>query len=105
MEEIHFCHDLTGVQIVEICLATPPLNGGLIDLQQLCKLLHPKRKHDHESVSEDDRLCAIISAGNKMLASSLPFETMRDRNEILDLAQATASLVFVFSDKYQMRTF
>ncbi|GKU89181.1 hypothetical protein SLEP1_g3351 [Rubroshorea leprosula] len=48
-----------GVQIVEICLATRPHNGGLINLQELCNLLRQKRKHDREAVSEDDCLRAI----------------------------------------------
>ncbi|KAK4572735.1 hypothetical protein RGQ29_030955 [Quercus rubra] len=47
-----------GVQIVEICLATRPHNGGLINLQELCILLH-QRKSDREAVSEDDCLRAI----------------------------------------------
>jgi ESCRT-II complex subunit VPS22 len=48
-----------GVQIVEICLATRPHNGGLINLQELCALLRQKRKSDREAVSEDDCLRAI----------------------------------------------
>ncbi|KAK6229683.1 Snf8/Vps36 family - like 1 [Theobroma cacao] len=91
---------LTGVQIVEICLSTRPLNGGLIDLQELCKLLRQKRKHDREAVSEDDCLRAIsklktlgsgfevISAGKKKLVRSVPTELKKDHNEILELAQA-----------------
>ncbi|TYJ48712.1 hypothetical protein E1A91_A01G082900v1 [Gossypium mustelinum] len=89
-----------GVQIVEICLATRPLNGGLIDLQELCKLLRQKRKHDREAVSEDDCLRAIsklktlgsgfevISAGKKKLVRSVPTELNKDHNQILELAQA-----------------
>ncbi|OMP04448.1 Biopterin transport-related protein BT1 [Corchorus olitorius] len=83
-----------GVQIVEICLSTRPLNGGLIDLQELCKLLRQKRKYDREAVSEDDCLRAIrsgfevISAGKKKLVRSVPTELKKDHNEILELAQA-----------------
>ncbi|KAK8706052.1 hypothetical protein V6N13_049630 [Hibiscus sabdariffa] len=91
--------NLTGVQIVDICLATRPLNGGLIDLQELCKLLRQKRKHDREAVSEDDCLRAIsklktlgsgfevISAGKKKLVRSVPTELNKDHNAILELAQ------------------
>jgi len=50
---------LTGVQIVDICLATRPLNGGLINLQELCQLLCQRRKSDCGVVSEDDCLRAI----------------------------------------------
>ncbi|KAK1581561.1 hypothetical protein Q3G72_006993 [Acer saccharum] len=35
-----------GVQIVDICLATRAHNGGLINLQELCKLLRQRRKSD-----------------------------------------------------------
>lgn len=49
----------TGVQIVDICLATRPHNGGLINLQELCNLLRQRRKSDREAVSEDDCLRAI----------------------------------------------
>ncbi|XP_031260210.1 vacuolar protein sorting-associated protein 22 homolog 1 isoform X2 [Pistacia vera] len=48
-----------GVQIVEICLATRPHNGGLINMQELCNLLRQKRKSDREAISEDDCLRAI----------------------------------------------
>jgi hypothetical protein len=50
---------LTGVQIVDICIATRSHNGGLIDLLDLRKLLCQKRKATLESLSEDDCLRAI----------------------------------------------
>ncbi|GAB4849648.1 hypothetical protein Ancab_004443 [Ancistrocladus abbreviatus] len=89
-----------GVQIVEICLATRPHNGGLISLQELCNLLGLKRKNAREPVSEDDCLRAIsklkvlgsgfevISFGKKKLIRSVPTELNKDHNEILELAQA-----------------
>ncbi|XVE80359.1 hypothetical protein DITRI_Ditri14bG0133600 [Diplodiscus trichospermus] len=54
-----FARKHKGLQIVEICLATRPLNGGLIDMQEICKLLRQKRKLDCEAVSEDDCLRVI----------------------------------------------
>ncbi|CAN6460197.1 unnamed protein product [Victoria cruziana] len=48
-----------GVQIVDICLATRPTNGGLIDLQELCSLLNQRRRAARDTVSEDDCLRAI----------------------------------------------
>ncbi|RYR28257.1 hypothetical protein Ahy_A01g004761 isoform D [Arachis hypogaea] len=51
--------NLAGVQIVDICLATRPHNGGLINLQELCHLLRQRRKSDRGVVSEDDCLRAI----------------------------------------------
>ncbi|XP_028795226.1 vacuolar protein sorting-associated protein 22 homolog 1-like isoform X1 [Neltuma alba] len=89
-----------GVQIVDICLATRAHNGGLINLQELCRLLCQRRKSDRGSVSEDDCLRAIsklkvlgsgfevISVGKKKLVRSVPTELNKDHNEILELAQA-----------------
>lgn len=89
-----------GVQIVEICLATRPHNGGLINLQDLCNVLSKKRKNAREPLSQDDCLRAIsklkvlgsgfevITVGRKKLVRSVPTELNKDHNEILDLAQA-----------------
>ncbi|ONI13216.1 hypothetical protein PRUPE_4G210400 [Prunus persica] len=89
-----------GVQIVDICLATRPHNGGLINLQELCNLLRQRRRSDREAVSEDDCLRAIsklkvlgngfevISVGKRKLVRSVPTELNKDHNEILELAQA-----------------
>ncbi|XP_047317370.1 vacuolar protein sorting-associated protein 22 homolog 1 [Impatiens glandulifera] len=89
-----------GVQIVDICLSTRPLNGGLISLEELRKLLSQRRKSARESVSDDDCLRAIsklkmlgngfevISVGKKKLVRSVPTELNKDHNEILELAQA-----------------
>ncbi|MED6143941.1 hypothetical protein PIB30_010606 [Stylosanthes scabra] len=89
-----------GVQIVDICLATRPHNGGLINLQELCHLLRQRRKSDRGVVSEDDCLRAIgklkvlgsgfevISVGKRKLVRSVPTELNKDHNEILELAQA-----------------
>ncbi|KAL5735985.1 hypothetical protein ACOSP7_030446 [Xanthoceras sorbifolium] len=101
-----------GVQIVEICLATRPHNGGLINLQELCKLLRQRRKSDREAVSEDDCLRAIsklkvlgsgfevISVGKKKLVRSVPTELNKDHNQILELAQAQG---FVTVDEVEKR--
>ncbi|KAG6790629.1 hypothetical protein POTOM_006788 [Populus tomentosa] len=101
-----------GVQIVEICLATRPHNGGLINLQELCALLRQKRKSDREAVSEDDCLRAIsklkilgsgfevISVGKRKLVRSVPTELNKDHNEILELAQAQG---FVTVDELERR--
>jgi len=89
-----------GVQIVDICLATRPHNGGLINLEELCRLLNQRRKSAREAVTEDDCLRAIsklkvlgngfevISVGKGKLVRSVPTELNKDHNEILELAQA-----------------
>ncbi|XP_040990167.1 vacuolar protein sorting-associated protein 22 homolog 1 isoform X2 [Juglans microcarpa x Juglans regia] len=101
-----------GVQIVDICLATRPHNGGLINLQELCNVLRQRRKSDRGAVSEDDCLRAIsklkalgsgfevISVGKKKLVRSVPTELNKDHNEILELAQAQG---FVTVDEVERR--
>ncbi|CAN6460193.1 unnamed protein product [Victoria cruziana] len=89
-----------GVQIVDICLATRPTNGGLIDLQELCSLLNQRRRAARDTVSEDDCLRAIsklkglgsgfevLSVGKKRLVRSVPTELNKDHNELLEIAQS-----------------
>ncbi|KAK4383404.1 Vacuolar protein sorting-associated protein [Sesamum angolense] len=101
-----------GVQIVDICLATRPHNGGLISLEELCKLLGQRRRGAREAVSQDDCLRAIsklkvlgngfevISIGKKKLVRSVPTELNKDHNEILELAQVQG---FVTVDEVQRR--
>ncbi|CDP05766.1 unnamed protein product [Coffea canephora] len=101
-----------GVQIVDICLSTRAHNGGLISLEELCKLLGQRRKGAREAVSEDDCLRAIsklkvlgsgfevISVGKRKVVRSVPTELNKDHNEILELAQAQG---FVTVDEVQRR--
>ncbi|KAL3355734.1 hypothetical protein AABB24_016752 [Solanum stoloniferum] len=102
--------NLAGVQIIEVCLATRPHNGGLISLDDLCKLLGQRWKAVRETISEDDCLRAIsklkvlgsgfevITVGKKKLVRSVPTELNKDHNEILELAQAQG---FVTVDEVQ----
>ncbi|CAF2072184.1 unnamed protein product [Brassica napus] len=91
-----------GVQIIEVCMLTRSLNGGLISLQELCNHLRQRRKKDSEAVNEDDCLRAIsklkvVEAGKpdrlnlnstkKKLVRSVPTELNKDHNQILELAQ------------------
>ncbi|RID79012.1 hypothetical protein BRARA_A01786, partial [Brassica rapa] len=88
-----------GVQIIEVCMLTRSLNGGLISLQELCNHLRQRRKKDREAVTEDDCLRAIsklkvlgsgfevITIGKKKLVRSVPTELNKDHNQILELAQ------------------
>lgn len=86
-----------GVQIVDICLATRPRNGGLIDLEELRGSLAKRRRA--VSITEDDCLRAIgklkklgggyevFSVGRRKLVRSVPMELNRDHNLILEIAQ------------------
>lgn len=88
-----------GVQIVDICLATRPHNGGLIDLEELCFLLSKKRRTAREPITMDDCRRAIsklevlgsgfevCSVGKRKLVRSVPTELNKDHNQILELAQ------------------
>ncbi|KAK1584235.1 hypothetical protein Q3G72_031066 [Acer saccharum] len=76
-----------GVQIVDICLATRAHNGGLINLQELCKLLHQRRKKVHFFQVLGSGF-EVISVGKKKLVRSVPTELNKDHNQILELAQA-----------------
>ncbi|KAH9320817.1 hypothetical protein KI387_015456, partial [Taxus chinensis] len=88
-----------GVQIVDICLATRPHNGGLIELRELQALLSKRRRSSREAISEDDCIRAIsklkalgsgfevYSVGKKKLVRSVPTELNKDHNEILEMAQ------------------
>ncbi|KAI5058956.1 hypothetical protein GOP47_0025275 [Adiantum capillus-veneris] len=88
-----------GVQIVDICLATRPYNGGLIDLEELRLLLSKKQMASREPISEDDCRRAIsklevlgsgfevFSVGKRKMVRSVPTELNKDHNLILELAQ------------------
>ena len=45
-----------GVSVVEVCRATRPQNGGLIDLQELTRLVTRRRGSAVDKVSPDDIL-------------------------------------------------
>ncbi|XP_078434120.1 EAP30/Vps36 family protein [Wolffia australiana] len=94
-----------GIQIVEICLKTRQHDRGLIDLQELHRLLCRRRTASAEQVSEDDCIRAIkklkilgsgfevISIGRKKLVRSVPTELNKDHNQILELAQARGFVI------------
>jgi ESCRT-II complex subunit VPS22 len=48
-----------GVQLVEACLASRPLNGGLMELGQLRAAVERRRGSRSDPVSEDDIVRAI----------------------------------------------
>ena len=61
---------------MDICLATRPHNGGLINLQELCALLRQRRRTDRGAVSEDDCLRAISKL--KVLYFSIYYLSQND---------------------------
>lgn len=89
-----------GVQVVEACLATRAVNGGLMDLAALSRYVQRRRGSRAEPVSEDDLLraigklkilgggWAITKVGTRRLVRSVPGELSTDSNALLSLAQA-----------------
>ena len=96
-----FYYELS-VQIIEECLRTRNINGGLIDINELCALIKNKRKKQANAISTDDIKCAIakvkglgngfgvITIGRKEMVKSVPMEFNRDHTTILSHCQSTA---------------
>ena len=96
-----FYYELS-VQIIEECLRTRNLNGGLIEINELCAKIKNKRKKQASAISTDDIKCAItkvkslgngfgvITIGRKEMVKSVPMEFNRDHSQILSHCQATA---------------
>ncbi|KAK9802568.1 hypothetical protein WJX73_004617 [Symbiochloris irregularis] len=88
-----------GVQIVEACLATRGVNGGLMDLDALSLFVRRRRGSRAEEISTDDLLRAIsklktlgggwsvTKIGSRRLVRSVPGELSTDSNAVLSLAQ------------------
>lgn len=90
-----------GVQIVEICIKTRPINGGLIDMDDALVALRKTRGVKGKEVNKDDieravkQLGAlgsgfkIIRLGAKKMLQSVPYQLSNDHTDILELAQIT----------------
>eukprot|EP01023_Acetabularia_acetabulum_P015118 TRINITY_DN17334_c0_g1_i1.p1 TRINITY_DN17334_c0_g1~~TRINITY_DN17334_c0_g1_i1.p1 ORF type:complete len:215 (-),score=38.17 TRINITY_DN17334_c0_g1_i1:1-645(-) len=88
-----------GVQIVEACLVTREINGGLMDLQNLRKYVLKRRGSQADPVSDDDIVRSIkklgvlgggfdiVKVGNRTFVRSVPGELNLDKNKIIELAQ------------------
>nr|CAG4649520.1 EOG090X09XM [Scapholeberis mucronata]SVE93752.1 EOG090X09XM [Scapholeberis mucronata] len=98
-----------GVQVIEVCLATAPKNGGLITLGELRQRLVKARgkSQHHQEISNDDILRAIkklkvlgpgfsiinlrgSSDSSETLIRSIPGELNPDHTEVLKVAEAKA---------------
>ncbi|XP_020892186.1 vacuolar-sorting protein SNF8 [Exaiptasia diaphana] len=89
-----------GVQIVEVCIATRPRNGGLIVLDDLHSKISKSSKV-RQDVTLDDLERAIkklhvlgsgfqvIPVGSKRLVQSVPGELSMDDTAVLQLAQGS----------------
>ncbi len=94
-----------AVQIIEICLITRPLNGGLISLSDLTQRVRVRRKLDQ--ITKDDIKTAmgkvhllgagfsLLKSGRTTLVVSVPLELSSDHSTILEVAQDRASHVSI----------
>jgi len=89
-----------AVQIVEICMQTREVNGGLIDLDLLIDLLQKKRGPTAKEISSNDieRSVAklqvldnyrVLTIGSRKMIQSVPVELSSDDTTVLALAQET----------------
>ncbi|WIA20184.1 hypothetical protein OEZ85_006032 [Tetradesmus obliquus] len=89
-----------GVQLVEACLASRQLNGGLMELGALRAAVERRRGSRSDPVSEDDIVRAvrklkvlgggidIVTIGRGTYIRSVPGEFNTDKNKVMELAQA-----------------
>jgi ESCRT-II complex subunit VPS22 len=90
-----------GVQVVEACMATRELNGGLLDLVTLHRLVLRRRGSLADPISPDDIIQAVkklkvlgggfdlVKIGQQQYIRSVPGELNTDKNKILEVAQGT----------------
>ena len=90
-----------GIQIVEICMKSRNLNGGLMDLDDALTAVRKRRGTRGQQVSRDDiekavkQLKAlgegfqIIRVGAKKMLQSVPYQLSNDHTTVLQLAQST----------------
>lgn len=88
-----------GVQVVEACLATRSINGGMMELPALLRYVNRRRGSQADPISEDDVARAIkklqvlgggfglVAVGRQQLVRSVPGELNMDKNKVLELAQ------------------
>eukprot|EP00878_Enallax_costatus_P028308 GHUV01030568.1.p1 GENE.GHUV01030568.1~~GHUV01030568.1.p1 ORF type:complete len:198 (+),score=40.83 GHUV01030568.1:409-1002(+) len=88
-----------GVQILEACLASRPLNGGIMELGQLRAAVTRRRGSLADPISDDDIIRAIkklkvlgsgidiLVIGKSTYVRSVPGEFNMDKNRVIELAQ------------------
>lgn len=94
-----------GVQIVNVCLATRPFNGGLLDMTELKTALRRMRGSRAEAVSTDDIERAVeklkvlgsgydlVNVGGRVMIVSVPYEINPDHTTVLQLARESGGYV------------
>ncbi|KAJ7063080.1 EAP30/Vps36 family-domain-containing protein [Mycena amicta] len=95
-----------GVQIVDICVSTRERNGGLIEMDELLRLVRKLRGVSGGQVTEDDIVRSIktlqplgvgyqllVLADGRKLVRSVPKELDEDQTVVLAIAQQEAGRV------------
>jgi len=88
-----------GVQIINVCLSTRTVNGGLIGIDELLVRLKVLRGKNANEISTEDIHMSIkkisklgngfdlVKVGNKEMIVSVPIEMNRDHFTIMEVAQ------------------
>ncbi|ORY00841.1 winged helix DNA-binding domain-containing protein [Basidiobolus meristosporus CBS 931.73] len=91
-----------GIQIIQACMATRDMNGGLIDLEELQKMVEQSRGKNSQEITKEDIVRAIktlsplgsgfgiIRIGERQMVQSIPRELNKDQSEVLALAQESS---------------
>eukprot|EP00045_Choanoeca_perplexa_P018438 m.291848 g.291848 ORF g.291848 m.291848 type:complete len:244 (+) comp17820_c0_seq8:5521-6252(+) len=93
-----FYYELS-IQVVEACMQTRSLNGGLMDLDELFKHVSKRRGTSVNPIDTDDILRAVkklkalgsgykvVTLGGRKLVQSVPMELSADHSHVLEQAQ------------------
>ena len=96
-----------GVQIIDACVSTRMLNGGLIEVPELISIVKRMRGSNALEISDDDVERAVkqlqvlgsgfkvVTAGARKMVVSVPVELNRDHSLLLFAAQQTGGYVTV----------
>lgn len=88
-----------GIQAIEVCIATRPVNGGIISIKELRSRLLKTRGKYGQDISIDDIKTSIkklkllgtgfsvYGSGDNLIVQSVPSELNMDHTEILEFAQ------------------
>ncbi|EDV26806.1 Vacuolar-sorting protein SNF8 [Trichoplax sp. H2] len=106
-----------GVQVIEVCMATRPRNGGIIPLEELRVRLTKAHGKTREDVTVDDLSRAIkklstlgngfkvIAVGSQRLVQSVPVELSMDNTAVLQSAMDTGyASIKTLCDEFQWPT-
>lgn len=94
-----------AVQAIEICIATRKRNGGLLEINELYRLLVKSRGKYKDKISLDDLKQSLknlkvlgsgfqmVSAGRRTFVQSVPSDMGPDPERVLDLAEQQGGVI------------